>query len=390
MNAASPAAATSGPPVPDVPLGEFSELLRLIYKGALESLPWESALESLREHLESNWITLVLRPPAVDREGLVLVGKKGSRIRIASTYSQYGYALDPFVKLPMERVMTIEEVIDNEAWQRTEFYKQFIEPCDVFYMMGVDFRTQEGIECHIRLCRPLSGRPFSAADKALVSFLLAHWKLAIHLHSQLDLLESERKFYSGAIDRMLVGTVILDETGNIIKTNTVADEIFRENDGITVTHSALKANYSLEDKELKRLIRQALSEPVGSAPRLAEALTITRPSGQGKFGIVVRAIPLSEWSEGKKRPAVAVIIHDPERKSQASQDIVQRLFDFTPAEGTLALLLANGLTLDEAAEKLNIRKNTARAHLRSIFSKTGVTRQTMLVRLVLGSVTSLG
>ena len=38
---------------------------------------------------------------------------------------------------------------------------------------------------------------------------------------------------------------------------------------------------------------------------------------------------------------------------------------------------------DEAAAELNIRKNTARAHLRSIFSKTGVTRQTMLVRLLL-------
>jgi DNA-binding CsgD family transcriptional regulator len=37
-----------------------------------------------------------------------------------------------------------------------------------------------------------------------------------------------------------------------------------------------------------------------------------------------------------------------------------------------------------------VRKNTARAHLRSIFSKTGVTRQTTLIRLVLSSVAQLG
>ena len=49
----------------------------------------------------------------------------------------------------------------------------------------------------------------------------------------------------------------------------------------------------------------------------------------------------------------------------------RRLFGFTSAEVALALLLTNGLTLDEAATELNIRKNTARAHLRSIFSKTG-------------------
>ena len=41
---------------------------------------------------------------------------------------------------------------------------------------------------------------------------------------------------------------------------------------------------------------------------------------------------------------------------------------------------------EEAAEMLNIKRNTARAHLRSIFSKTGVRRQTELVRIFLNSV----
>ncbi|MNH09625.1 hypothetical protein D3C79_690860 [compost metagenome] len=52
--------------------------------------------------------------------------------------------------------------------------------------------------------------------------------------------------------------------------------------------------------------------------------------------------------------------------------------------------LANGLSLEEAAEVLNVRRNTARAHLRSIFSKTGVRRQTELVRIILNSVVALG
>ena len=43
-----------------------------------------------------------------------------------------------------------------------------------------------------------------------------------------------------------------------------------------------------------------------------------------------------------------------------------------------------------AAEQMNVRRNTARTHLRSIFCKTGVTRQTMLVRLLLNSVLTLG
>ena len=86
---------------------------------------------------------------------------------------------------------------------------------------------------------------------------------------------------------------------------------------------------------------------------------------------------------------MAVFIRDPRHQPAPSHELVRRLFGFTSAEVALALLLTNGLTLDEAAAELNIRKNTARAHLRSIFSKTGVTRQTMLVRLLLNSVASV-
>jgi len=70
--------------------------------------------------------------------------------------------------------------------------------------------------------------------------------------------------------------------------------------------------------------------------------------------------------------------------------LAQQLFQLTPAETALAIQLANGLSLEEAAEALNIRRNTARAHLRSIFSKTGVRRQTELVRIFLNSVALLG
>jgi DNA-binding CsgD family transcriptional regulator len=53
------------------------------------------------------------------------------------------------------------------------------------------------------------------------------------------------------------------------------------------------------------------------------------------------------------------------------------------------MLLANGLTLDQASAELGVSRNTARTHLRSLFSKTGVSRQTMLVRLILKSVANL-
>ena len=66
------------------------------------------------------------------------------------------------------------------------------------------------------------------------------------------------------------------------------------------------------------------------------------------------------------------------------------LFELTPAEANLAILLARGLSLAEVSEAQSISQHTARAQLKSIFAKTGVSRQAELVRLVIKSVASLG
>jgi hypothetical protein len=42
------------------------------------------------------------------------------------------------------------------------------------------------------------------------------------LHSTIYELESERALYAATIDRLLVGTVILDENGKVMKSNQAA------------------------------------------------------------------------------------------------------------------------------------------------------------------------
>ena len=378
-------------------LPAFSELVRLVYHGSTEPVPWQSLLTEIGRLLEANWVTLVLRPPSMERYGLVLVWKQGFPVRIAINYNQYAYAIDPFVNLPLDKVLSLDEVISDAALKAGEFYKQFLEPEDIAQMLGFDFHAtghpsshvstpgSETVECHFRVCRSGSQARFTAADRELFKILLPHLKLAVHLHSQGDVLETERELYAGTVDRMQVGMVILNEAGKLLKMTTIASEILKENDGISLTQGVIKAEYRQSDRELQRMISEALSTATKWKPAVPEALAITRPSGRAKLGVIVRAIPLNAWSEGRHRPSVAVMIRDPERRSEASHEIMRNLFDLTPAEAALAILLANGMTLEEASEDLNIRKNTARAHLRSIFSKTGVTRQTMLVRLILSS-----
>ena len=79
---------------------------------------------------------------------------------------------------------------------------------------------------------------------------------------------------------------------------------------------------------------------------------------------------------------VALILCDGERSSVPSKQHLRRLYDLTPAEAELVLLLARGLRLEEAACARGIRIGTARAQLKSVFGKTDTHRQAELIRLL--------
>ena len=65
-----------------------------------------------------------------------------------------------------------------------------------------------------------------------------------------------------------------------------------------------------------------------------------------------------------------------------SASLLGEYFDLTPAEARLAQIIAQGGTLDEAAQMLDIKMSTARTQLASIFAKTKTRRQGRLVAIL--------
>jgi len=371
-------------------LAQLDLLLGAIYEGPTESPPWNSALQMMRDTLLAAHVTLILRPPSQDSTG-VMINTGPTTTQGVESYESHFFATDPFVRLQEGEVLTAEELIGKQ-WLESSIYNEYLKPLGIRHLLGADIYTKDGIECRLRITRSLESKAFSADDKALVRFLLPHLKRSIQLHARLDFLETERQLFAGTVNRMLLGIVSFDQNGAVLETNQEARRILSEKDGIWQSGNTLAVESSQEGRELQRMIRAAIADNSGGeGSAVVEAMSISRPSGRSKLGVLVRAIPMGRYSESRHRPAAAVFLRDSEANAaQPSQELVRRLFGLTRMEAQLALLLAEGNTLDEAAEKMNVRRNTARTHLRSIFCKTGVTRQTMLVRLLLNSVMSLG
>lgn len=372
---------------------QFDLLLSSLYEAALDNTLWGDALEQLRALFSANFVTLILKmPDSQDEDDLglmVSVGELKDSGKVV--FFPYRHNLTPFVNQPPDQVFTEEDLMTPEEWHECPYRIHWCACNDVYHVMAVDISTPDSGTLRFRITRPEVAEPFSADDKALCSFLLPHLRRALNIRNLLDRSQTLGSLYSKAISRLSIATVLIDENGQVLDQNVFAKEILESGDGLKLVGGRLEASYPSDNRELRRLIKEAFESHRGEGQHaLPEAMSITRPSGEVSLGVVIEAIPSTAWAEGKGQPAAVVYIRDAVGKSQASNEIAKKLFGLTPAETALSIQLANGLSLEEAAEALNIRRNTARAHLRAIFSKTGVRRQTELVRIFLNSVAALG
>ena len=124
-----------------------------------------------------------------------------------------------------------------------------------------------------------------------------------------------------------------------------------------------------------------------SISRNLEALAISRPSGKRAFPVLVTPLLEGEPGDVTEGAVVSVLLGDSDARQAIAPEVLQTFYDLTPAEAELVGLLAEGVSLEEAAKRRGVTINTVRSQLKNVFAKTDTNRQGELIRLVLtGSV----
>jgi DNA-binding CsgD family transcriptional regulator/GAF domain-containing protein len=381
---------------------DLDHLVGLIYEGALEAQPWQSALPVLRRALDAQVASLVLRPPAAGDMGVILnslrpenAGDPGSADLAdpndweLKKYREEFFALDPFLNLPPGKVIALEDILSDAELVASDYYIHYLKPINLFRILGVDMLEPEGMLARLRLSRRRSEPCFNARDREILEHIAPHLQRAIQIYAKLNRTTSERDLYAGAVDQLSVATIILDEQGRLLNTNAIAKAMLEEGDGIGIRGQHLSINGRDTNKRLQEAVKTIIAAQQKRETSVVRALSVPRSAGRSDLGLVIRPVPTSQWSEGQSSPCAAVFISDPDLHDSASQHVLGELLGLSPAEANLAILLARGLSLAESSESQNISQHTARAQLKSIFAKTGVSRQAELVRLILKSVASL-
>ncbi len=277
------------------------------------------------------------------------------------------------------------ELVPVENLTETAFYSEWLRPQGFMHSIrGIVHREDREI-WSLSLARRESAADFNGRDASLFGLLIPHLVRAFQLGRRLNEQNALNEAAMVALDHMPVGVALVGPDGKILASNRLADEITTEGDGLAVGPGGLHAKHNGERAKLQQLIAAAVATTryKGAAP--GGVMAVSRESGLRPFSVRLAPARNPDDLFGARRGAAAIFIGDPERRAEPDPDQLVSLYQLTPAEARLAARLAAGGSLEKAAGSLGIKYETARTHLKRVFSKTGTDRQSDLLHLVQSS-----
>jgi DNA-binding CsgD family transcriptional regulator len=171
--------------------------------------------------------------------------------------------------------------------------------------------------------------------------------------------------------------IAIDRYGYVIEANQMALDLF--DDEIRVRNRRIIVRDKAARSSLAALI-DMVSNSSDTQALPAPPIVVRRET---KPPLIIRTLPVDGAARSPFLGARAILtIHDSGARPKLEQEVVLKAFGLTPAEARLAVRIAAGMSLEQAAEGLGIGKETSRRHLKAIFAKTETHRQGQLVALL--------
>ncbi len=190
--------------------------------------------------------------------------------------------------------------------------------------------------------------------------------------------EASRQNVLASLDRLGVTAFIVNGTGSVHHLNACAHALLSGDTCARIAGSRLRFTEPSLNATLETALRRATQTP----PR--SSLFPLRTGRKEVYEVNVSPFEVRREGAAPAWPQLAlVIIARPRPDAERIGRRVRRLYGLTRAEARVMAALTLGETVEQIAHAHGVRTSTVRAQVRSIFEKTGVHRQSDLVRLAL-------
>jgi DNA-binding CsgD family transcriptional regulator len=265
------------------------------------------------------------------------------------------------------------DIMTEEETRQLPVFKEFLRPKGFFATAGTFVAGLDGD----KMILSVEGFPDYHASRAAIEPLDAlrpHLARAVQLASQFRL--ERMKGRVEALQAVGAAACVLSSKGVL----TVANARFEMELGL-LFHD-LGSRLALSDKTADKMLSETLEQIRNGGP--GRSIVVRCNSSPPR---VLHVLPVRGTANDLfVNSSALLVMTNPASPMHFSAELIQQLFDMTPAEARLAALVGQGnATLQEIADASGLSINTVKSQIRAVFQKTGTDRQADLVHLLMSS-----
>jgi DNA-binding CsgD family transcriptional regulator len=362
----------------------FSSVIEAIYDCALDPEKWRSVLPQIANLLDSQGSTFAIHDLA-RREGQRYYDYGIPEAAVKSYFETYA-PLNPIMPAtPLMKIgepWTRQRIIPDQEFLETRFYKEWAKPNHQGDLMGI-LALRAGTRIATHALNRLDSQPYySPEEYALYGLIAPHICKALTISDALELKTVSSNALETTLNSLIAGVYLIGRDRRVVFMNRAAEMQVAQGLAIGLIEQQLIPNDSMAAVRLERALSEA--DNVDST-KLAGGHAIAIPSQRGG-GLIATVLPLHRGDrQNLNHPfmaTAAVFVQDPQVAPLLPGEAFAKLYKLTASELRIALALAPGLQLQEAADMLGLSIATVKSHLARIFAKTATSRQAELMALM--------
>lgn len=366
---------------------EFDAVVRSIYRAACDETPWTQTLHQV-SHLigGGGFCQFVAIEKRTARLALCLHSSEAPMEGVLDYLREF-HRLDPHVAhavtIAQGDVFNTADLISAQQARSLPFYRQFWSVYDVGYATMSKVFEDDSLTALIGVFRSANVGPYSEEQDQLLRRIGSFAGDAFQLMRKLSRLRRESSVGNFILDRIGWPAVLIDAQRHIVHANKAAAYVL-DRSGILRSRAGFldggtSASSAVLNRELSKL--ELTKPPAANVPD-RRAFALQASDGSPVPACLWALHPSSTMGAFSESPVALLMLPANGKKGNLDATLLAASFNLTPAEGKVLSLLAQDLELREVADALRIAVTTARSHLRSIFSKTGIRNQKSLLRQV--------
>ena len=272
---------------------------------------------------------------------------------------------------------TETDIFNEEELARDPFHQEFILPAGFTSFAGLVLAKSPGLMLSASIYRkPRQGR-FERAEIAQINRLTDQLRAAGELALRIGLTSTRRMaetFTAAGHPLALIG-----RNARVLYMSAPFEALV--GNGLQVKAGRLIAS----DAEAERALGAAIARATRCEAVVGEAFQwVVLPRRDGLRPLMAQLVPIVGVANDFLNPVSAIVLLTDLEASAAGPEkhLLAAAFALAPAEARLAAQIVAGDTLPEIARREGVSRETLRSRLKSIFEKTGTSRQSELVLLL--------